>query len=292
MKLHITTLLFLIIISTPVFAQNNTLPQDFLFDDSDIIITAPTTSSNTAKKIEYSDSDKAEAISQARKLLGKKPIKLESISIPKTKTSSQKKVVASTSTSDVHVLKEAPFGLIWQSTIADTKNQGVILASVDMKDYSNSFLATRLPKPISFFDRVYVVFGKDDELYRILAYSQFIDDDDSASKALKQYNTFSELLNKKYGNKQEFFTPTIISKTIKNSRGQNETIEEKLPIGNPEFLSQLETGSATLFSTYHNDSVAAALSIGVDGNKKSYIVIDYKNIQILKEQEAQTLDAL
>ncbi|MBE6454644.1 MAG: hypothetical protein E7017_07190 [Alphaproteobacteria bacterium] len=293
MKLHITSLLFFIIISTPVFAQNNSLPQDFLFDDSDIIITAPSTSSNDTKKIEYSDSDKIEAISQARKLLDQKPTKLKGFSSSQTqKTIHSKKTISSNSSSDVHALKEAPFGLIWRSTMADTQNQGVILASVDMKDYANSFLATRLPKPISFFDRIYVVFGKNDELYRILAYSQFIDDDASASKTLKQYNTFSDLLNKKYGNKQEFFTPATISKTIKNSRGQNETVEEKLPIGNPEFLSQLESGSASLFSTYHNDNVAAALSIGVDGNKKSYIVIDYKNIQILKEQEAQTLDAL
>ena len=293
MKLHITSLLFFIIISTPVFAQNNSLPQDFLFDDSDIIITAPSTSSNDTKKIEYSDSDKIEAISQARKLLDQKPTKLKGFSSSQTqKTIHSKKTISSNSSSDVHALKEAPFGLIWRSTMADTQNQGVILASVDMKDYANSFLATRLPKPISFFDRIYVVFGKNDELYRILAYSQFIDDDASASKTLKQYNTFSYLLNIKYVNKHVFFTPATISKTIKNSRGQNETVEEKLPIGNPEFLSQLESGSASLFSTYHNDNVAAALSIGVDGNKKSYIVIDYKNIQILKEQEAQTLDAL
>ena len=135
-------------------------------------------------------------------------------------------------------------------------------------------------------------FGKEDELYRILAYSELIDDNTSASKALKQYYTFSDLLNKKYGNKEEFFTPTTIVKTIKNSQGKEEQIEEKSSIGNPEFLSQLQSGTSVLYSTYYNDEVAVALSIGVDGDEKSYIVIDYKNLNTIKKQETKTLDAL
>ena len=69
-------------------------------------------------------------------------------------------------------------------------------------------------------------------------------------------------------------------------------VSKEAPIGNPDFLNQLQQGTATLYSTFHNDEVGAALAINVDGNKKSYIVIDYKNLKILKAQENKTLDAL
>ena len=101
-----------------------------------------------------------------------------------------------------------------------------------------------------------------------------------------------KLLEKKYGNKQTFFTPATIEKTIINAQKKEEIVKETAPIGNPDFLNQLAGGSAFLYSTYNNTDVAAALSIGVDGEKKSYIVIDYKNLKILQEQENETLDAL
>jgi hypothetical protein len=188
--------------------------------------------------------------------------------------------------------REAPFGLVWGETILDTKSNGVTLIPVDIKDYKNSYQASHLAKKIDFFDRIFVIYGEGDELYRILAYSKLLDDDASASKVLQAYKTYSALLEKKYGNKEEDFTPAVLTKTVKNDQGKEETITENAPIGNPDFLAQLENGTAVLFSTYHDDEVAAALSIGVDGDKKSYIVIDYKNLKILKKQENKTLEAL
>lgn len=277
----------ILLFSSLAFAEDSALPQNFLFDDSDIIISAPEEPASATSS--PSEESAAAAVNSARNLLNQKPIKLRQKTFPKLKSKEITKNFAQTSNAEV---KDAPFGLLWGANITDTRNQGVQLSAVDMKDYINSFLATRLPKPIAFFDRIYVVYGKENELYRILAYSQLIDDDASASKALQYYNTYSELLNKKYGNKEEDFTPATISKTIKNSKGQDETVEETAPIGNPAFLSQLQAGTAVLYSTYYNADVAAALSIGVDGDKKSYIVIDYKNLKVLEKQEAKTLDAL
>lgn len=268
-------------------AQDNGLPQNFLFDDSDIIVKAQTEKEAEVQPAKTEEAA-AEAVSSARRLLSQKPTQFKQKAFPKLKN----KPAARTAPASNADLKEAPFGLVWGSSILETRNQGVALTTAEMKDYVNSFLAAKLPKPIAFFDRIYVVYGKENELYRILAYSQKIDDDASASKILQQYNSFSELLNKKYGNKQEDFTPAVISKTVKNAKGQDETIEENAPIGNPNFLEQLQNGTAVLFSTYYNKDVAAALSIGVDGDKKSYIVIDYKNLRILEKQEAKTLDAL
>lgn len=272
-----------VIFHSLAFAQTPKLSQDFLFDDSDIIIKAPEEA--TDSKPSFSAKDNAAAIDAARNLLKQKPLELRATSFPKIKKSS-------VSLKDTSNLAEAPFGLLWEATPADTRNQGVSLIKAELKDYPNSYLAQNLPKPLAFFDKVYVVFGKEDSLFRILAYSHFIDDDSSASKALKEYTLYSELLNKKYGNKQQFFSPATITKTIKDPNGRDKEITETAPIGNPDFLSQLEQGTATLYSTYNNKNVAAALSINVDGSKKSYIVIDYKNLQALEKQQAKTLDAL
>lgn len=69
-------------------------------------------------------------------------------------------------------------------------------------------------------------------------------------------------------------------------------VKEDAPIGNPNFLKQLQNGDATLYSTYYNDDVGAALAVNVDGDGKSYIVVDYKNLKLLRNREKQTLDAL
>ena len=271
----------------PAQAEDSALPPNFLFDDSDIIVSAPT--DNVSDKEDLNTEENiSDAVNSAKALLGKRPIKLRSNDFKIIKTRNSSGSLANSSLN----FQDAPFGLRWGVGISDTRNQGVTLTVAEMEDYVNCFLADKLPKPINLFNRVYVCYGEDDKLYRILAYSRLIDDDSSASKILHEYDTYSALLEQKYGNKEQDFTPATITKTVKNSQGKDETISEEAPIGNPNFLAQLESGNAVLFSTYYNDDVAAALSIGVDGDKKSYIVIDYKNLQILKKQEAETLDAL
>lgn len=289
MKLFFTSF-FATILSVQVsFAQNNGLDQSFLFDEGDIVVRAQESSSADNNKNNASEEDINSAINQAKNLLNQQPARLPKIEIPEMKNIQTKKINATVAPEK---LAEAPFGLFWGASQTATENQGVILQRTELKDYENSFLATSLPKPISFFNRVYVVFGKDDKLYRILSYSQFINDDSSAQKTLDEYNKYSQLLNKKYGNKQVFFTPAILEKTIKVGKDKEEIVKEKAPLGNPDFLNQLASGKAVLYSTYHNKDVATALSIGVDGEKKSYIVIDYRNLKIIQEQEAATLDAL
>ena len=253
-------------------AQENSLSRDLLIDDSVIIV----------------DEDAAEsAQNSARKLLQQQPRSLRKQTFPELRQkryTNPDKVVARA--------QSAPFGLVWGATIADTKNQGVGLTPIDEKDYVNSFAAQNLPKEIEEFARVDITFGQEDELWRIIAYGKLLDDDASASKVLRLYKIYSSLLAKKYGNAQEFFTPAKIQKTVKDERGRDATITEEAPIGNPNFLSQLQSGMAELYSTYNNEEVGAALAINVDGNGKSYIVIDYKNLKILQSRENETLDAL
>ena len=85
----------------------------------------------------------------------------------------------------------------------------------------------------------------------------------------------------------------MVEKQVKR-QGRMETVSvaEAQPIGNPEFLSQLQSGEATLYATFENPSVGASLAVNVDGDNQSYIIIDYKNLTILKQRQQQTLDAL
>ena len=192
-------------------------------------------------------------------------------------------------------LDAAPFGLLWKASEAAIKNMGVILTPAEQEDYVNSFVATQLPVDAKGFRTIQITFGEEDELWRIIAYGDLIDDTQSASKGLRQYEMYARLLNQKYGKQKDFYTPamkTVEKEVMINGRKtmQSEQVPEKM--GNPNFLAQLQDGSATLYSTFEGNGIGAALALNVDGDGKSYIVIDYKNLNILKERENETLNIL
>ena len=236
----------------------------------------------------YVDPDAAdEAKAAARKLLSAKPRELKRQNFPKLRQRAAKAALPGE-----NKIQAAPFGLMWGATVAETKNQGIQLAPVGEKDYVNNFSATHLPKALSDFARVDVTFGDNDKLWRIIAYGEPQEDTPDASKVMRLYKIYNDLLTKKYGHPQQFFTPAQIPVEKTGDKGRPVTVEEPAPIGNPQFLSQLQAGTAELYSTYYNDEIGAALAVDVDGEGKSYIVIDYKNLKILRERENQTLDAL
>ena len=240
--------------------------------------------------------DKADdAVRDARRLLQEKP---KPITIERPEFKRRKKpqpVKKAEKTAAPEDLSAAPFGLLWGATVADIKNLGITLTPIEIKDYLNSYAATTLPKPIKTFREVDVTFGADNELWRIIAYGELLDDTPDAAKVMRLYKDYSQLLAQKYGNAKEMFTPAVkmVEKKIeKQGRKETVTVPEDQPIGNPEFLSQLQSGDAVLFATFENGDVGAALAVNVDGDNRSYIVIDYKNLKILKERQQKTLDAL
>lgn len=254
---------------------NAQISQDMLLDSEAIAAAGP------------SEDAVAQAEESARKLLQQKPQSLRKQTFPKLRSrpvAEPAKVVARS--------QSAPFGLVWGSTVAATRNQGITLTAIDESNYQNNFNATHLPKPLQDLTQVDLTFGIEDELWRILAYGKRLDDDASASKVMKMYQTYSGLLEQKYGHKQEFFIPATISVIKQNAQGKDYTVQEQAPLGNPDFLQQLQSGAATLYSTYYNQEVGAALAVNIDGDGKSYIVIDYKNLPILQAREKETLDAL
>ena len=193
-------------------------------------------------------------------------------------------------------LLPAPFGLLWGATYEETLSSGVILKRTEEKDYVNSFIATQLPKPLNSMRYVVVSFGEDNQLWRMIAYGNFIKDTPNAEKIVKEYRRFYGLLNKKYGNAEEVFNPKIKQVTKIVDAGYGKTKEEiedvPQPIGNPDFLAQLQSGEADLYATFYNKDVGAVLSVNVDGNGDSYLILEYKNLKIFQQQQDKTIDAL
>ena len=194
MKLFLLSFFVLFGSSSLAVGQESPLSQEFLFDEEDVVVRAQISDDEEIADTTTSEAEITNAVNQAKNLLNKKPVALPKIDIPELKKLQK---TSATNQLNTQNLKEAPFGLFWGANQSTTLNQGIELQRADLKDYVNSFLATSLPKPIAFFDRIYVVFGKDDELYRILSYSQLMDDDSSAKKTLDQYNKYSQLLEKK-----------------------------------------------------------------------------------------------
>ena len=178
----------------------------------------------------------------------------------------------------------------------EIENLGVTLTPAGEKDYMNNYIAGHLPNSLHDFRDVMLTFGIDNRLWRIIAYGKFIKDDAAASGVLKMYRGYFKLLSQKYGHAQEFYTPNVVNvdKTVTDARGKPQTVteEKKQPISNPDFLKELQNGDAELYATFENGIVGAALGVNVDGNGQSYITIDYKNLKLMKEREAETLNAL
>ena len=193
---------------------------------------------------------------------------------------------------EVKDLSAAPFGLNWGAAILDTQDLGVSLTPIGEKDYANSFSAQNLPKPLKGFRSIDLTFGIENELWRIIAYGDFLEDTQDAAVVLRQYRRFYKLLERKYGNAQQFFTPQPINETSTDNASAPNAPKVDTSIGNPNFLAQLQSGEAELYATFEGNDVGAALSVNVDGSGRSYIIIDYKNLKILREREEQALDAL
>lgn len=238
------------------------------------------------------------AMEKASELLKQKPkiIKIEGAPLEFRSSRPKPAAVVSKPVETTTEYGEAPFGLSWGATYNQTKALGVDLKKVERKDSVNDFIVTKLPKPLADFRQVIVSFGEDNSLWRLSAYGKLIDDNASASKALHLYRKYYSLLERKYGNAKEFFTPKIITveKKVKDEYGRDKIEIEKIsePIGGPNFLAGLKSGEAVLYATFEDEDVGAALAVNVDGDGKSYIVVDYTNLRIFREREQKTLDAL
>ncbi|MDR1694790.1 MAG: hypothetical protein LBR70_06350 [Lactobacillaceae bacterium] len=237
----------------------------------------------------------AEAKTDAGKMLNSAPKKIE-IKGLNTQPARRKTVQKEAAPQIVDKYGEAPFGLAWGSSINYTKDTGVVLKETDDTASLRSYFATYLPKPVNDFDRVVVFFGKENKLWRIAAYGTSYKDNAKGEAVLREYNKYSRLLEKKYGNKKETFIPkvTITERIEQIDKDKTEVIIEKTEsaIGGDDFLQEIKNEEAVLYSTFNDEKIGVGLSIEVNDKNESNIIIDYKNLQLIKEQEESTFNAI
>lgn len=197
----------------------------------------------------------------------------------------------------------APFGLFWGISKEQTEQLGFILQPAERENYQNVNLVTNPKQKMQTFDIVTAIFGVQDKLWCIFAQSIPQSDTPQASNAIKLYQKYYQALEKKYGNAQQYFTPnTYTEDLIEGENGNKEPTEEEQKIttsanknnqiGNDNFLKELQDGSATLYATFENEQLGVTLGVSVDENSKSYISIDYKNLQIMREEQKTKLENL
>ena len=222
--------------------------------------------------------EKENAQIKAGEILDQKPLQL------KIDANNQFKVKKTTVEEIVPIERElAPFGLKWLATKDEILELQVKLEPYTVKDSPQSYMATNLPKPVKAMREVLISFGDENALWRISGYGKFLDDDDKATKGLEEYHKFYDMLEEKYGNAEEFYTPYVknVEETTTNEDGSTSKVIKQyfMQIGDEGFKQRLMSGEATLYATFENDHIGVTLALLADGQGQTYIIIDYKNLK-------------
>ena len=190
---------------------------------------------------------------------------------------------------------KAPFGLFWGVSKQQTEELGFLLKSAARKDYKNVYIVENPKQNSETFEVVTAIFGEEDKLWCIYAQSKPQPDTPQATNVLQLYHEYYTALEHKYGNAQQYFTPHIYTEEIKtdeNDETKTEVKTVRAPMGNDNFLQELQDGTAVLYATFENENFGITLGVSVDGEGNGYISIDYKNLPIMKEEQQTKLDNL
>ena len=180
----------------------------------------------------------------------------------------------------------APFGLFWGIDKQRAE-------PAERKNYTNVYLVTNPKQKSDTFSVVTAIFGEQNKLWCIYAQSTPQKDTPQATNVIDLYNKYYKALAKKYGNAQQYFTPYTYTEEIMEDEEQKvKTVTHNGEIGNDNFLKELEEGMATLYATFENKELGITLGVSVDGDNKSYISIDYKNLKMMREEQQTKLNNL
>ena len=112
----------------------------------------------------------------------------------------------------------------------------------------------------------------------------------------ENFQKFYDILEEKYGNGEEFYTPYVknVEETIIADDGTTtKTIKQYfMQIGDDGFKQKLMSGEVTLYATFENERVAVTLALLADGEGKTYIIVDYKNLKKNEMDLKEVYDAL
>lgn len=192
-------------------------------------------------------------------------------------------------------LEPAPLGLYWDASIEDLKDLGFEFRAAERKDYQNVYIVDNAQQQNNTFKQVTAVFGTENHLWCIFAEGNPMEDDAQASKILKIYQQYYNALEKKYGKAKQYFMPYTYEVELVEGEGQEKKVTRETrtnPLGGPDFLKELQEGKAVLYATFENGIIGVTLGVSVDGDGKSYISVDYKNLKIMRQEQDAKLNRL
>jgi hypothetical protein len=196
----------------------------------------------------------------------------------------------------IETYESAPLGLNWNISPDKMKQIGYELEQVELEDYPNSYIVKNYQqKNNQPYENVIVSFGENNKLWRINAQTSAQKDESTAKETLKLYHKYFEALSEKYGNANEHFSAfsyeTKTTEVIDNETVTKTIIKEN-PKENPDFLNELQTGKAELYATFHNNNVGVTLSVYVNENGLGQVVLDYKNLPLMKKEKETFINNL
>ena len=198
--------------------------------------------------------------------------------------------------------QKAPFGLTWGLSQAEIAELGFELEPTAIEDFKNAYIVKNSQQQHTQFAQVVAVFGEFDHLNAIYAEGIAAKDTPQAANVLSLYDRYYNALKKKYGNDKEYFKPNTVEKEIalppalhqtdKDEKLAAKTVKVDNPRGNDNFLQELQEGKATLFATFGNEQINVTLSVDVDENAQSSIILEYENLQVRQKDAEATLNEL
>ncbi|MBR6356493.1 MAG: hypothetical protein IKR92_06540 [Alphaproteobacteria bacterium] len=197
--------------------------------------------------------------------------------------------------------EKAPFGLYWGLTKEQAESLGFQFKPATLENYQNVYALVNPKQQQKQFDPIFVIFGDRDHLHTVYAEGVFAKDTPKAEKVLRIYDQYYTALKKKYGNEKEYFKPNKHEETIEapaavkqtaddaEIKGKAKTVTVEHPRGNDDFLKELQEEKASLYAVFGNQKVKVTLSVEVNEEGQSRIVLDYEN---LKTQQSDSKDTL
>lgn len=192
--------------------------------------------------------------------------------------------------------ESAPLGLSWGISAEKMQEVGYELEPVEREGYPNSYvIKNAAEKNAKGYENVITTFGENNVLWCINAQTTAQKDDSAAKETLKLYQKYYDALKEKYGNAKEYFSPYTYETELSEKDGEEEVIrkiKKENPRGNPDFLKELQTGKAELFATFHNNTIGVTLSVYVDEKGLGQLVLDYKNLPLMKKEKEAFINNL
>lgn len=192
-------------------------------------------------------------------------------------------------------LEQAPFGLYWDASKEDIESIGFILKPSKRENYEGVYRIENPKQKHTVFEHIFAIFGRQNHLWCIYAQGVPQEDKPDASQILKVYHQYYEALQKKYGNGKEIFSPYVYVEEKVEGEGSNKKvshIKHQNPLGGKNFLNELQTKKASLYATFENEKLGVILGVFANGKQKSFIAIDYKNLNIMSQEKESNLEEI